>query len=166
MKARHAEKRNEKPAGTSEQTPASTIKDISVENMIYIEPHDETWTEAWRVTQGLIQQMHDEVRQRGAKFVFVTTSNTIQVYPDPVVRQNFMKHIGVSTVFYPNQRLRDFAQRQQIDFLDLAEPMQAYADQNKVFLHGFGSDIGNGHWNANGHRVAADLIAQKLCGSK
>jgi hypothetical protein len=41
--------------------------------------------------------------------------------------------------------------------------MQIYADQNKVFLHGFGSDIGNGHWNATGNKVAAELIAQKLC---
>ncbi len=31
----------------------------------------------------------------------VTLSNAIQVYPDPVVRQNFMKHIGTSSVFYP-----------------------------------------------------------------
>jgi len=36
---------------------------------------------------------------------------------------------------------------------------EAYADQNKVFLHGFGSDIGNGHWNASGHRVAAGQIS-------
>jgi hypothetical protein len=56
------------------------------------------------------------------------------------------------------------ANREQIDFLDLAEPMQAYAEQNKVFLHGFGSDLGgNAHWNQSGHRLAAELIAQKLC---
>jgi hypothetical protein len=42
--------------------------------------------------------------------------------------------------------------------------MQGYADQNKVFLHGFGSDLGNGHWNASGHQLASQLIAQKLCG--
>jgi hypothetical protein len=27
---------------------------------------------------------------------------------------------------------------------------------------GFSSDLGNGHWNAVGHRVAGELIAQKL----
>ena len=110
--------------------------------------------------------MSDEVRQRGARFVVVSLSNAIQVYPDPVVRQNFMKRIGTSTVFYPNLRLKDFAQRQQIDFLDLAEPMQFLADQNKVFLHGFGKDTGNGHWNPAGHQLAADLIGQRLCQSK
>jgi len=151
------------PTVTTVPKSAPTADEIGIDNMIYVEPQDDNWKEAWRVTEGLIGQMSDEVRQRGAKFVVVTLSNAIQVYPDPVVRQNFMKHIGTSTVFYPNLRLKDFAQRQQIDFLDLAEPMQLLADQNKVFLHGFGKDIGNGHWNAEGHRLAADLITQKLC---
>ena len=154
------------PAAATANETAAMAEEIGIDNMIYVEPQDDNWKEAWRVTGGLIRQMSDEVRQRGARFVVVSLSNAIQVYPDPVVRQNFMKHIGTSTVFYPNLRLRDFAQRQQIDFLDLAEPMQLLADQNKVFLHGFGSDLGNGHWNANGHRLAADLIAQRLCQPK
>ena len=41
--------------------------------------------------------------------------------------------------------------------------MQTYANEKKVFLHGFGKEIGNGHWNADGHRLAAELIEQKLC---
>jgi hypothetical protein len=154
------------PAGATATRAAPTAEEIGIDNMIYVEPQDDNWKEAWRVTEGLIQQMRDEVRQRGAKFFVVTLSNAIQVYPDPVVRQNFMKHIGTSTVFYPNLRLKDFAQRQQIDFLDLAEPMQLLADQNKVFLHGFGKDTGNGHWNPEGHRLAAKLISQQLCLSR
>jgi hypothetical protein len=145
---------------------APTAEEIGIDNMTYVEPQDDNWKEAWRVTEGLIRQMRDEVRQRGAKFVVVTLSNAIQVYPDPVVRQNFMKHIGVNTVFYPNLRLRAMAVRENIDLVDLAEPMQTFADQNKVFLHGFGKDIGNGHWNAAGHRLAAQLISQRLCQSK
>lgn len=154
-----------KPADGS--TPVvRNAEDIGIDNMIYIEPHDENWKEAWNVTEGLIKQMRDDVVQKRARFLVVTLSNAIQVYPDPAVRQRFLQHVGAETIFYPNLRLKALAEREQIDFVDLAEPMQAYADQNKVFLHGFGSDIGNGHWNANGHRVAADLIAQKLCGSK
>ena len=140
-----------------------TARDIGIDNMIYLEPHDEDWKEAWRVTEGLIKQMRDEVKQKEAKFLLVTLSNAIQVYPDPAVRQRFLQHVGAGTMFYPNVRLKELADREQIDFLDLAQPMQAYADQNKVFLHGFGNDLGNGHWNPEGHKLAADLIAQKLC---
>lgn len=154
-----------KPADGS--TPSvRNAEDLGIENMIYIEPDDENWKEGWRVTEGLIKQMRDDVLQKRARFLLVTLSNAIQVYPDPAVRQRFLQHVGADTIFYPNLRLEALAAREQIDFVDLAQPMQAYADQNKVFLHGFGNDIGNGHWNANGHRVAAELIAQKLCGSK
>jgi hypothetical protein len=138
-------------------------EDIGIDNMIYIEPRDDNWKDAWRVTEGLIRQMRDDVTQKKARFLLVTLSNAIQVYPDSMVRQKFLQHVGADTVFYPNLRLKAMAEREQIEFIDLAQPMQAYADQNKVFLHGFGSDLGNGHWNGRGHALAADLIAQKLC---
>jgi hypothetical protein len=146
--------------------PAVTVRnaeDIGIDNMIYIEPRDDNWKEAWHVTEGLIKQMRDDVKQKNARFMLLTLSNAIQVYPDASVRQRFLEHVGADTIFYPNLRLQALAQREQIEFLDLAQPMQSYADQNKVFLHGFGSDLGNGHWNASGHAVAAELIAQKLC---
>jgi hypothetical protein len=153
------------PTAGIQTTPTS--EEIGIENMTYLEPRDETWKEAWRVTEGLIKQMRDEVTQKDAKFLLVTLSNAIQVYPDPVVRNNFMRRIGTNTVFYPNLRLQAWAQQQGIDFLDLAQPMQIEAEQNKVFLHGFGSNLGgNAHWNANGHRVAAELIAQHFCQSR
>lgn len=149
---------------SAEKPPAiRNAEDIGIDNMIYVEPRDENWKEAWHVTEGLVQRTRDEVNAKGAKFLLVTLSNAIQVYPDQSVRQRFLQQIGSDTIFYPNLRLKALADREQIDFLDLAQPMQSYADQNKVFLHGFGSDLGNGHWNAQGHRLAAELIAQKLC---
>ena len=148
---------NAKPAAVR------NAEDIGIDNMIYVEPRDESWREAWSITEELVKQIGSEVNQRGAKFLLLTLSNAIQVYPDLTVRQRFLQHIGAETIFYPNLRMKALADRQQMNFLDLAQPMQSYADQNKIFLHGFGSDLGNGHWNADGHRLAADLITQKLC---
>ena len=38
------------------------------------------------------------------------------------------------------------------------------ANETGVFFHGFpASGMGLGHWNEHGHRVAAQLIAQRLC---
>ena len=153
------------PASTPVAAPAENQAgtEITVENMIYLGPRDAVWTEAWRVSEALIIQIQQEVNAKGAKFLLVVGSNPIQVHPDAAVRQRFKSYLGVDTLFYPNQRLAQLANHEQIDFLDLAAPLEQYADQTKVFLHGFGKDIGNGHWNADGHREAAELIAQKMC---
>jgi GDSL-like Lipase/Acylhydrolase family len=138
--------------------------DVGIENMTYLEPKGDDWKEAWHVTEGLIAQMRDGANEHKSRFLLVTLSNAIQVFPDPAVRQAFMRRLGIETVFYANLRLKSFAEHEHIDFLDLAQPMQAYAEQNKIFLHGFGSNIGgNSHWNPDGHRLAAELIAQKIC---
>ena len=136
---------------------------VSVENMIYLTHRDAVWNEAWRVTEGLLKQMRDDVKQKGVKFMLVVGSNPIQVHPDSAVRERFKSYLGVGDLFYPNVRLSELADREQIDFFDLAQPMEAYADQTRIFLHGFGKEVGNGHWNADGHRVAAELISRKMC---
>jgi hypothetical protein len=157
-RARHAsttsaENRNAEPAS----------EELGIDNVIYRKPGDETWNNAWNLTEQLLGQMRDEVQDHGAKFVVVTLSNGIQVYPDPNVRQIFMKRVGVDDLFYPDNRIKGFAEREHIPVITLAPEMQVYAEQNRVFLHGFGSNLGNGHWNQLGQRVAGEMIAGKVC---
>jgi len=151
------------PVATPSQATRQAPPEITVENMIYLEPRDAVWNDGWRVTEGLLKEIHREVEGRGAKFLLVVGSNPIQVHPDRAVRERFKAYVGVDSLFYGNLRLAQFADREQIDFFDLAQPMEKYADETKVFLHGFGKEIGKGHWNADGHREAAELILQKMC---
>ena len=161
------------PAGAEGQPPspdgaksaaAAASEELGIDNLIYREPADQTWNEAWRVTEGLIVQMRDEVNSRGARFVVVTLTNGIQVFPDANARRVFLQRVGASDLFYPDQRIRNLCDREAIAVITLAPPMQEYADHNRVFLHGFGDNPGNGHWNQLGQRTAAELITQKLCG--
>jgi hypothetical protein len=107
--------------------------------------------------------MRDEVAQRGAKLVVVTLSSGMQVHPDASARAEFMNRLGVSDLFYPDRRIRALGEREGFEVLNLAPSLQAYAGQHKVFLHGFGQNLGGGHWNETGHRVAGEMISQKLC---
>ncbi len=165
--AAEQEKQKQQPPQPKPEATASpqrlTPEQVGRDNMVYRAPETDDWKEAWHVTEGLVTQMRNEVAQKNVRFMLVTLSNAIQVYPNPAVRQQFLKHVGTDTIFYPNLRLKALAEKEQIDFLDLAQPMQSYADEHKVFLHGFGSDLGNGHWNQDGHKVVADVLAQKLC---
>lgn len=151
-----------KPAQSPQITTASLTDAVGIQNMVYREPDDAYWNEAWQVTEALIRQIDREVTEHGAKFMVATLSSDIQVYPDPAVRQALMKLAVVNDLYYPNRRLQALAERENIPFLDIAEPMQLAADKDRTFFHGFGKEIGNGHWNESGHRFAGELMAQKL----
>ena len=131
--------------------------------MIYREPQDDVWRDAWRVTEKLMAAMSVEVKQHGARFLVVTLSNGIQVYPDASARQRFAQRLGVTDLFYAERRFRSLGDREGFAVYNLAPDLQLYADEHKVFLHGFGREVGNGHWNEEGHRVAGELIEQNLC---
>jgi hypothetical protein len=166
-----AQKKNEQaaanqPEGASAQNTQSEgapTDEPGTANMIYREPQDDTWREAWRVTETLMATMNDEVRQHGARFFVVTVSNGIQVFPDAAARQRFAQKLGVPDLFYPERRFHALGEREGFPVYNLAPELQLYADEHKAFLHGFGQDLGNGHWNEEGHRVAGEMLAQKLC---
>ncbi len=138
-------------------------EELGLDNMIYLVPVDPAWNDAWRITEGLIVLMRDEVKGKGAKFLVVTLSNGIQVNPDPLVRQELIKRMGVDDLFYPESRIKALGERERIPVLNLALTLRGYAEQHKIFLHGFKKGIGNGHWNTVGHRIAGEQIAQRLC---
>ena len=150
------------PASQAPVTTASLTDLVGLRNMIYREPDDDDWRNAWALTEALITQMGDETEQHGAKFMVATITSDIQVYPDPAVRKNLMDRVQVTDLFYPDRRLQLLAEKKGFGFVDLAEPMQQAADRDKVFFHGFGDEIGNGHWNEAGHRFAGEMMAAKL----
>lgn len=138
-------------------------EEAGADNLIYREPAGEVWDEAWSVTERLLVEMRGEVERNGAKFFVVTLSNAIQAHPDPAARESFMRRLGVETLLYPDMRLKSLGEREGFTVFNLAPELQLYAEQHKVFLHGFAPDLGNGHWNERGHAVAGELIAQRLC---
>jgi hypothetical protein len=155
-------------SGQSEKPPEKSdlfarSEELGADNLVYLEPNNAVWNDAWRVTEGLIVQMRDEVSKAGAKFVVVTLSNGPQVLPDPKGREDFKSRFGLTDLFYPDNRIKSLGAREGIPVITLASELQNFAEHNNVFLHGFGKNLGNGHWNATGNRVAGELIAKKIC---
>jgi hypothetical protein len=137
--------------------------ELGTANAIYREPADDVWRGAWLLTERLLAEMNAEVKGHGARFYVVTLSNGIQVYPDPAAREAFRQRVGAADLFYAERRFKTLGEREGFPVYNLAPDLQAYADRHRVFLHGFGAQRGNGHWNEDGHRVAGELLTQKLC---
>jgi|SRR5215207_1730966 len=162
----------EQPKAASPQTPAPTsvpqqqgapTDELGSANVIYREPSDDTWRDAWAVTEKLVATMNAEVSEHGARFYLVTLSNGIQVYPEASARKAFADRLGVEDLFYPERRFRALGEREGFPVINLAPELQSLADGRKLFLHGFGRELGNGHWNEDGHRVAGETLARNLC---
>jgi len=141
----------------------ANLAEPGIEYAVYKEPHDPVWQDAWAVTEALIVLMRDEVKAKQAKFFVVTLSGGMQVHPNSKVRQEFMAQHGINDILYPDFRVGDLCKREGIPVLVLAPRMQLYAEQNKVYLHGFGNNLGAGHWNELGHRLGGETIANWLC---
>lgn len=135
-------------------------------DLVYQPEPGQAADEAWRVTEALVRELADEVAANGSELWVVTLSTAEQVHPDLSVRRAFAQLVGVDSLFYPDHRIRDFAQAHGIPVVSLAEPLADYAATNHVFLNGgYNAEFpgGTGHWNETAHRLAAGLVGERLC---
>ncbi|HVC45000.1 MAG TPA: SGNH/GDSL hydrolase family protein [Candidatus Binataceae bacterium] len=131
---------------------------------IYSPPVGKAWQDAWRITEKLIAATHDAAARHHVAFLAVTEETGIQAWPDPAVRAKFIARLGVPDLFYPDRRIAALGKRDGFAVLNLAQPLQQYAQRTHLFLHGFkNTPRGFGHWNANGHAIAGRLIGNQLC---
>ncbi len=145
-------------------TPASLIAPGFATDPLYLEPERPAWKEAWRVTDWEIAQVARETASHRAEFLAVTLSNSVQVYPEASCRHALAELMGVPDLFYPERRIAALGRREGFEVLNLAPPMQAYADERHAYLHGFAPEtLGRGHWNVLGNHVAGELIADRIC---
>ena len=127
-------------------------------------PRDSSWEDAWTVTEHLILAMNEYLGKRGVPLVVVTTPFAIQVHPDRQVREAEQAKLGIPDLFYPDRRIEAYVRKRGIAAIPLTYEMQRLAESGRIYFHGFpNTRMGIGHWNENGHRVAAEIIARHLC---
>ena len=103
--------------------------------------------QAWALTDALIESMARETQAAGSRFAVVSASSPEQLWPR-----------------HRQRRLAALLAARSIPYLPLAPTLQRQADQASLLLHGFpGQAPGEGHWNATGHRLAAEAIVPWLC---
>ena len=150
---------------TAANVPATTAPmiEVGIDSQIYRPPADPNWENAWRVTEGIIGLMKSEVESHGAKFLVVTGSNGAQVLPNVSERVAFANMLGVDDLLYPDRRIAAFCSSNSIRVIRLAPVLADYAVRERTNLHGFEGNIGYGHWNQLGHRVAGEEIGKRVC---
>jgi hypothetical protein len=142
----------------------TTLAEVGLDEHAFHAPFNNAWRDAWTVTEQLLETMHREVDERGARFVLVVLTSAAAVYPDQNIRQIYSLKLGVKDLFYPDRRVHALGAKRGFEVLSLGEAMQRHADETRKHLHGFSNtQLGFGHWNEAGHAIAAKLMAARFC---
>lgn len=138
-----------------------------LDDQVFLPPQSEQWRSAWRLTERLIAEVKRTAASVESDFLLVILSVGIQVHPDRATRDAFATKLGVPDLFYPERRLLELGQTEDIHVIALAPDLQRHAEAENIYLHGFANTaLGSGHWNEAGHSAAADLLATQLCADK
>jgi hypothetical protein len=117
---------------------------------------------AWKTVEALLLETRDEAERQGAGYALVIVPSKWQVH-----REDWQALLDARdepdddrwVLRGPNRRLTQIAAAHKIPVLDLLPPMRDAAESGRRLY--FGSDI---HWNAAGHAVAAQAVADFLEG--
>jgi hypothetical protein len=113
------------------------------------------WDSAYAVTKKLITLLSDEVTSNSSKFCVMLIPDSYQVY------QTESNCVTGKDLRKPNRFLRGIALSRNIPLFDLTDTFVSEHLQTGNYLYGFGKNLGNGHWNENGHLLAAQIIASE-----
>lgn len=127
--------------------------------MVFREPFSEEMKREWRLTEKLLLRLRDDVRARGRRLLIVLFPPELQTK-----RERWKKDIrkidleGSSfDIEKPNKRLAAFCRANGISLLDLLPVFRASVDAGQeLYL------TSDHHWNAEGHRLAAETILKDL----
>jgi len=137
-------------------------QELGMHDEVQLPPATPEWREAWRITEGILRLMRDDCRAHQRPFGIVTLTRGIQVSPVAAEKERYLRRLGAKDLYYPERRLAEFGRREGIPVLNLAPPIAELAQRTGAYFHAHHDTLGVGHWNAAGHRAAADLIAPWL----
>jgi hypothetical protein len=136
----------------------------NLEYSIYQPPALPAMETAWKISEALLVAVRDEVRAHKAELRIVIVATRPQVIPDPAKQAELAQKLGVRDFSYADRRIQEFCKRERIPVTRLAPALAEYAQAHHIYLNGFNqTNLGAGHWNETGHRVAAEAIAADLC---
>jgi hypothetical protein len=121
--------------------------------------YEKLWSEGWAATRALILDMRDMAAEDGSKFAMFVAPAKIQGDPGfrARVQQGFPNaKIDVRKI---ERELLAMGTKEAIPVFDVPGPVEAAAAKlGKPIYFGTADE----HWNANGHRLAAEVLAAQL----
>ena len=131
-----------------------------------VEPEPDGVDEAWGLVDGVLAQLRGTAMSGGARLIVVPVPTRLQVHAGERGRAEASLAeliaeggLAPSSRLVPDrggERLAAICERLDIELVDVATPLRAAADSERLYFR-FDS-----HWTAGGHRVAAEALGPAL----
>ena len=137
------------------------VNNVPIGYYVYASDYPADWQEAWNITRALILKVDKESNENGAQFILVSLTNPEQVHSEYwsecLETYPEMKNMEWD-LEKPEKILMDFSAENNITYLQLSPLFKEYVNRTNEKVHGHYDR----HWNANGQRLAAELMYDKL----
>jgi lysophospholipase L1-like esterase len=134
-------------------------KKIPEELSVFAHTETPAFTAAWAATEAILQEFSRVTQASGAELLLFLIPDKAEVYAADWEATQRTYDISARgwDLGTPNSRLKGIAQRLEIKMLDpLPEFQQAARQGERLYYRQ------DGHWNAQGHRLAARLIQRYM----
>jgi hypothetical protein len=123
--------------------------------------YDTAWTQAAETTVKLLSLFCSEVKKDGAQFVVAGLPDSYQFYRS-------LQGVGAATppedidFGKPDSLLAGIGRAEGFRYISLSPCFQTAYEKTGLFYYGFGNRLGTGHWNKQGHSLAAGCLEDAL----
>ncbi len=135
---------------------------VPAEFTVYREPPSSEVNHAWMITEKLITRIRDTSETIGAQFLVFLVPLRGSIYTEEwAVRQKFGLSAEGWNVHAVANRLGEICKRNSLHCIDptelfVREAVRLNESNQRLYYKG------DWHWNANGHRLAAEILAREL----
>ena len=122
-------------------------------------------SQGWDILTAILKTWKREAQAAGSQLVVTSVTTPPQLWPNRAERTQEAKKHELNWM-QPEETLAALLSRDRIPYLPLAPKMQQQADQQGLIAHGFKGQKpgpGYGHWNREGHKASAQVLAKQLC---
>jgi hypothetical protein len=117
----------------------------------------------WNLTFGLLRGIRDVGKSVGAEAAVMVIPLNLQLQGGALegARSDADAPRGGGVVDRPQRAIGEFGRAAEIPVIDLLPQFRQETLRHRASLH-----LPEGHWNATGHRVAADIAASEIAGRR
>jgi|GEM_PF-1165624 len=143
-------------------------QEVNIESFVYQEKvYDPIWESAWETTLSSFLKMHQLCQLNSCQLIIASFTSPAEISAYRGDTQKFLKEVEKSEPGYgkirwdfkrPGRIVKEFSEKHRISYVDLNPYLANYEQETGQRTH-YPSD---GHWNQNGHAVAAEVIFNYL----